>query len=75
MKRIISFVLLCTLFVFAGCGEAQDPAENNASVGFQVLDGVSGMPVEGVRIVLPEYKKELTTGSDGKTTMAEIAVL
>ncbi len=75
MKRIISFVLLCTLFVFAGCGEAQDPAENDASVSFQVLDGVSGMPVEGVRIVLPEYKKELLTGSDGKTEAAEIAVL
>lgn len=75
MKRLISFALLCTLFLFCGCAETQDPAENNASVGFQVIDGVSGMPVEGARIVLPEYKKELMSGRDGKTEMASIAVL
>ncbi len=75
MKRIISFVLLFAVLIFSSCGEAQDPEENNASVGFFVIDGVSGMPVEGVRIVLPEYEKEMSTGSDGKTEMANVPVL
>ena len=67
---------ICALFLlaicFCGCTPKQEEAKGYVS--FCAIDGLSGMPIENVRIVLPENDCVLQTGSDGRSDKAEITV-
>ena len=75
MKKIICvFLILCTLFVCA-CGEKESQDTDNAKVSFLAIDGVSGLPIENVKVVLPEYKQVFYTDNEGRIAETQINVL
>ncbi len=73
LKRVIT--LLSVLLIFAGCSPSESPTGEIGNVSFTAIDGFSGLPMEGVRIVLPENELELLTDTDGKTKTADIKVV
>lgn len=74
MKRI--FVLLfCVLLVLSGCAEKETIISEKGKVSFTVIDGFSGLPLEGVRLVLPENNCEVISDYSGKTESVEVNVI
>ena len=73
MKKYFAVLLVFVMLFAAGCGGEQESAVYG-SVKFFVVDGLSGMPIENVRIVLPESGNELYTDSDGKTETINLGV-
>lgn len=68
MKKIICFILIiCTLFACCACGNNEDKEIKNAGISFLAVDGVSGLPLANVKVVLPEYDTALFTNSEGRT--------
>ena len=74
MKKII-VLILCVLFIFTGCSSSKIKTEKTGNVSFTAIDGFSGLPIEGVKIVLPENNCELITDTDGRTKKAEVKVV
>lgn len=74
MKKLV-VLLLCTVFVFTGCSAKEKNIEQKGVVSFTAIDGFSGLPIEDVKIVLPENNCELMTDSDGRTEKAEVKVI
>ena len=68
---------ICGLFLIVACFCACAPKEEapKGYVTFYALDGLSGLPIENVKIVLPENDCVLETGSDGRSERAEIEVI
>lgn len=72
-KRVIlSVLLIFTVIALSGCKTEKQVSEGQ--VNFTAVDGISGLPLENVRIVLPEEGKEGITGSDGKCGGFEVTV-
>ncbi len=63
------------VMLFSGCANKEQKTTETGMVSFTVIDGFSGLPLEGVRIVIPECEKELFTDSSGKTEKTEVAVI
>ena len=74
MKKCICLII-CLTFLLCGCGEKDSVKENDASVSFSAIDGVSGLPIDNVKIVLPEYEKVLYTNENGRTEKVEVPVM
>ena len=66
---------MCFLLLFTGCAEKETEVIDKGMVSFIVIDGFSGLPLEGVKIVLPENNCELISNSEGKTEKAEVKVI
>lgn len=72
-KRIIlSVLLIAALTVLCGCKAEKKLSEGK--VTFTAVDGISGLPIENVRIVLPENGIETVTGADGKCEEVTVSV-
>lgn len=75
MKKFICVILiLCAVFL-CSCQKNKEHEEDNATVSFLAVDGVSGLPIENVKVVLPEYNKVLYTDSEGRIEETKISVL
>ena len=74
MKKLF-VLIMCFLILFTGCAKKDTSVTDKGTVSFTVIDGFSGLPLEGVRIVLPENNCELISNSEGKTDKAEISVV
>jgi len=74
MKKICMLLICCCIFL-SGCAEKEAQSTEKGKVSFTVIDGFSGLPLEGVRIVLPENDCELVSDYSGKTEKAEINVI
>ncbi len=75
MKKIICLILIiCTIFV-CSCKNNESEETQNAGISFLAVDGVSGLPIENVKIVLPEYKSVYYTDNDGRVEEIKINVL
>ena len=72
-KAIVLLVIIATMF--SGCAKKEVKNNEYGKVSFTVIDGFSGLPVEGVRLVIPECEKELFTDSSGKTDQTEVTVI
>lgn len=72
-KRIILTVLLIVAVAIL-CGCTTEKQESEGKVTFTAVDGISGLPIENVRIVLPENGIETVTGSDGKCEEVTVSV-
>ena len=75
MKKFIPLIVVMMFaLVFSGCGEKNSKNTEQGSAVFTVIDGITGLPIEGARVVLPENKCEFVTDSLGKTEEMRIAV-
>lgn len=74
MKKILILVL-CVTFLLAGCTKKENPKIETGAVTFTVIDGFSGLPIEGVRLVIPECDKEVYSDSSGKTSSVDVTVI
>lgn len=75
MKKIIPVLIaLIMVFTLFGCGKSTEKNTEQGSVVFTVVDGITGLPIEGARVVLPENKCEFTTDSLGKTEEMSVSV-
>ena len=74
MKKIISLLLICSILVLVGCKKEEN---NNVfgQVNVTVLDGFSGMPVEQVKIVIPEGEQVAYTDSSGKCSIKNVPII
>ena len=72
-KAIVLLVIIATMF--SGCAKKEVKNNEYGKVSFTVIDGFSGLPVEGVRLVNPECENELITDSSGKTDQTEVTVI
>ncbi len=72
MKKLV-ILLMCV--VLTGCGTAENVNRETGTVSFTVVDGLNGLPVEGVRVVLPESGGESITDSDGHTQKLEVPII
>lgn len=74
MKKIVSLIILCTILVFTGC---DTKVKNNAvgQINVTVLDGFSGLPVEQVKLVVPEGERIAQTDSSGKCTITDVPII
>ncbi len=75
MKKIICFILIACTLLMCSCNNNEAQETENAGISFLAVDGVSGLPIENVKIVLPEYKKAFYTDSDGRVEETKINVL
>ena len=75
MKKFISIVLFCTVLFFTGCDKNNENVSGFGEVFFTVIDGFSGMPIEGVKIIVPEANSEVYTDSTGKSAKIAVPVL
>ncbi|MBE7092413.1 MAG: hypothetical protein E7365_04465 [Clostridiales bacterium] len=73
MKKIF-LILLCLILIFTGCSK-NNKNTATGSVNFTVLDGFSGLPVENVKIVVPEGELIGYTDSLGKCSISDIPVI
>jgi len=74
-KLFVALMLLAiTLLSVCGCAKTEENVDNGY-VTFYAIDGFSGLPLENVRIVLPENECELITGTDGRSEKAQIKVI
>lgn len=74
MKKIVSMVFLCVILVLTGCTQ-NVKSNGTGQVNVTVLDGFSGLPVEQVKVVVPECAKSAYTDSSGKCTITEVPVV
>ncbi len=75
MKKKVLVVIMCIGLLFTACDQGEKSVSGYGEVYFTVIDGFSGMPIEGVRIVIPECEQEALTGSGGKTAKLTIPVV
>lgn len=75
MKRIISIAVICALLLFTGCANNTKDEQAMGEVNFTVLDGFSGLPIENVRIVIPEGEIEAFTDATGKCTLKNVPIV
>lgn len=73
MKKLIPILLI--LFLFVGCAPSENENLKKGTVSFTAIDGFSGLPIENVKIVLPENDCELFTDTDGRTNKTQINVI
>ncbi len=71
--RKIFILLMC--IVLTGCGTVNETKIETGTVGFTVVDGLNGLPIEGVRIVVPESGEESVTDSDGHSQKLAIPII
>lgn len=74
MKKIISLIIICSIMLLSGC---ETKVNNNAvgQINVTVLDGFSGLPVEQVKLVVPEGEKTAYTDSTGKCTITDVPII
>lgn len=75
MKKLISVVVLCTILLFTGCASNTKGEQAVGEINFTVLDGFSGLPIENVRIVIPEGDLEGFTDSSGKCQVKNVPIV
>ena len=73
MKKLIPLLLIMLLFV--GCAPSENENLKKGTISFTAIDGFSGLPIENVRIVLPENNRELMTDANGRTEKATVNVI
>ncbi len=73
MKKIVSVIIICSILLFSGC---ETKKKNNAvgQINVTVLDGFSGLPVEQVKLVVPEGEKIAYTDSSGKCSITDVPI-
>ncbi len=73
MKKLVSLLLICSILLLAGCKKEEN---NNAcgQINVTVLDGFSGMPIEQVKLVVPEGEKVAYTDSSGKCSILDVPI-
>lgn len=75
MKKLISVVILCAVLFCSGCANNTKSEQAVGEVNFTVLDGFSGLPVENVRLVIPEGNLEGYTDSSGKCLIKNVPIV
>lgn len=75
MKKIICIICVALLLFSAGCNNKQNTENDEAYVSFTVIDGFSGLPVEDVRVVLPDSDTVAETDSEGRTGKLRVPVV
>lgn len=75
MKKVMPILIaLLLVFSLSACGRNTADSTERGSVIFTVVDGITGLPIEGARVVLPENKCEFTTDDLGKTEEMNVEV-
>ena len=74
MKKTILVLIMCTVLMLTACGQGEQNVSGYGEVYFTAIDGFSGMPIEGVRIVIPEGEQEAFTDSGGKTVKLTVPI-
>ncbi|MBR6765058.1 MAG: hypothetical protein IKM06_01100 [Clostridia bacterium] len=75
MKKILTVILLCSVLFASGCSKKENAATATGTVSFTVVDGFSGLPIENVKIVIPECEAVSVTDSSGKTERITVPVI
>jgi hypothetical protein len=75
MKKIIVILLACSMLVCTSCSKNESENEFSGTVSFTAIDGFSGLPIENVRIVIPECDKQVYTDMSGRTEKISVPVI
>ena len=72
-KKILTVFVLCALVFAAGC--AEKPRNERGGIRVWVTEGMTGAPLEGARVTVPETGLSLLTGADGLAVFDALPVI
>jgi len=72
LKKTVILIMAVALLLLSGCQANQAAEKHIGTVTVTVIDGMSGLPIENVKVVIPECDTVAVTDSDGKTDIMRV---